>query len=57
MISTLQEFFRMGGYAFYVWSAYGLACLVLGWHAVVPGLRERRLLRAIGRRGQPGDTP
>jgi heme exporter protein CcmD len=25
----LQEFFRMGGYAGYVWSAYGLTALVL----------------------------
>lgn len=39
----------MGGYAFYVWSAYGLAFAVLAWNAIVPGRRERRLLRAIGR--------
>jgi len=25
----LQEFFKMGGYAGYVWSAYGLTALVL----------------------------
>jgi heme exporter protein CcmD len=25
----LQEFFRMGGYAAYVWTAYGLTALVL----------------------------
>jgi heme exporter protein D len=25
----LQEFLRMGGYAAYVWSAYGLTALVL----------------------------
>jgi heme exporter protein CcmD len=25
----LQEFFRMGGYAGYVWTAYGLTALVL----------------------------
>jgi len=25
----LQEFFRMGGYAGYVWTAYGMTALVL----------------------------
>ena len=25
----MQEFFHMGGYAFYVWSSYGLTALVL----------------------------
>ncbi len=31
----LQEFFRMGGYAGYVWTAYGLTALVLflNWRA------------------------
>jgi heme exporter protein CcmD len=28
----LQEFLRMGGYAGYVWSAYGLTALVLVWN-------------------------
>jgi len=31
----LQEFFKMGGYASYVWSAYGLTLVVLllNWRA------------------------
>jgi len=28
----LQSFFHMGGYAQYVWSAYGLTALVLLWN-------------------------
>jgi heme exporter protein D len=28
----LQEFLRMGGYASYVWTAYGLTALVLVWN-------------------------
>jgi heme exporter protein CcmD len=28
----LQSFFHMGGYAEYVWSAYGLTALVLLWN-------------------------
>jgi heme exporter protein D len=26
---TASEFFQMGGYAFYVWTSYGLALIVL----------------------------
>jgi heme exporter protein D len=26
---TLQEFFAMGGYAFYVWTAYGITLAIL----------------------------
>jgi len=29
---NLQEFLNMGGYAGYVWSAYGLTALVLVWN-------------------------
>jgi heme exporter protein CcmD len=28
----LQKFFAMGGYAGFVWSAYGLTALVLVWN-------------------------
>ena len=37
----------MGGYAFYVWSAYGLLALVLVTNAVVPVRRMRKLLREL----------
>ena len=28
-MATLGQFFHMGGYAFYVWTAYALAAIVL----------------------------
>ncbi len=28
-VSELQQFFSMGGYAFYVWASYGIAFIVL----------------------------
>ncbi|MFL6711926.1 MAG: heme exporter protein CcmD [Sulfurifustis sp.] len=38
------EFFAMGNYAFYVWTAYGLAAFVLIVNLVAP-LRRRKTLR------------
>jgi heme exporter protein D len=46
---NLQEFFHMGGYAFYVWTAYGVAGVVLVANLVNPLLKERQLLRDIKR--------
>jgi heme exporter protein D len=42
---SLTEFFAMGGYGFYVWSAYGLTALVLVAEiaAVRTRLRNARL--------------
>ncbi len=42
---TLQEFFQMGGYAFYVWTSYGIAALVLIINVIVPAWTRRRFLR------------
>ncbi|MHB8347017.1 MAG: heme exporter protein CcmD [Acidiferrobacterales bacterium] len=36
-----HTFFAMGGYAYYVWSAYGFATLVLFWN-VASAVRKRR---------------
>lgn len=44
---TLSEFLRMGGYGFYVWSAYGLAAVVLLLNALLPVLRHRKLLKEL----------
>ena len=43
----MAEFWHMGGYAFYVWSSYGLAALVLLVNALLPLLRRRWLQREI----------
>lgn len=39
--NTLGEFFAMGGYAFYVWSSFGLTLLVVVWEVVA--LEQRRI--------------
>lgn len=31
------------GYAFYVWSSYGLFAVVVGWQFLQPMLRRRRI--------------
>jgi heme exporter protein D len=47
MSPSLQAFFTMGGYAAYVWPAYGVffAVLLIDWLA--PQFRRRRLLREL----------
>ena len=38
----MESFFAMGGYAAYVWSAYGVTTLVLGALALVSVIGEHR---------------
>ncbi len=45
----MAEFLHMGGYGAYVWSAYGIAALVLIVNAVLPGRAERAALRRLAR--------
>jgi heme exporter protein D len=59
---SLREFFHMGGYAFYVWTSYGLAFIVLLANLLNPLLHERRLWRDLARRMRraqraPGRAP
>ncbi len=48
-----SEFFNMGGYAFYVWTSYGLTFAVLVLNIVLPLLQRKqtanRVRRAIRR--------
>lgn len=46
---NLTEFFDMGGYAVYVWPAYGLTLLVLYLNYIIPIRREQRLIRKLTR--------
>ncbi len=48
--SSWSEFFHMGGYAFYVWTAYSLTVVVLGGTILAPLLRHWRLRRELARR-------
>ena len=43
---TLAEFFAMGGYGFYVWSAYGLTALLIAVEIVAVRARLRNARRA-----------
>lgn len=51
-MDTLREFFHMGGYAFYVWSAYGVAFIVLVANVIVPVLRGRELRARLARQAR-----
>jgi heme exporter protein D len=44
-----SEFFNMGGYARYVWPAYGLMALVLALNVVLPLRRRTEVLAKIRR--------
>ncbi|MCG8441692.1 MAG: heme exporter protein CcmD [Caulobacterales bacterium] len=52
----MSAFFEMGGYAAYVWSAYGLALVVVGGLAaatIARCARERRRLKRLEGEGAP----
>lgn len=46
----MKAFFEMGGYAFYVWTSYGLALIVLVANLIAPVLQRRKLLGEIARK-------
>jgi len=45
----LGAFFHMGGYAFYVWTAYGLALAVLLLNLIFATRRKNQVLRNVTR--------
>ena len=49
MPDIVADFFRMGGYAFYVWCSYAIVLLVLALNFVAPTLRHRRVHRTLTR--------
>jgi heme exporter protein D len=49
-MSGLAEFLHMGGYAFYVWSAYAIVAVVLVANLIAPIRRERAVRRRLARR-------
>ena len=46
---NLNEFFHMGGYAFYVWTSYGIALFILLANVISPLRQRRKLLTTIAR--------
>lgn len=47
-----SEFWAMGGYGLYVWSAYGFAALVLVLNVIVPLRRRTTVMRILRRLSQ-----
>lgn len=46
---TMAEFFHMGGYAPYVWSAYGICLVVMAANAIYPVIKARDTLKRLAR--------
>ena len=44
-----SEFFHMGGYAFFVWTSYAIALLLVILNIVAPILQRRRIISRIRR--------
>ena len=54
-MSALEQWFAMGGYAAFVWPAYGLAAIVLGALSLCSWQRHRRSVAMLTRlQRQPG---
>ena len=51
----MTEFLAMGGYAAYVWSAFGLTFAVLLANAIIAFRSHRRTVRSL--RGAQGGNP
>lgn len=51
---TFHQWLEMGGYAFYVWTAYALALSILLLNVVLPWRRQVTLRRSIARRNRRG---
>jgi len=49
---SIADFLAMGGYAYYVWTAYGFFFIVMGWNLIQPRLERRRILRLLLARRQ-----
>ncbi len=46
---TLSQFLAMGGFAFYVWSAYAFTALVVTINTVRPLIQRRKVWRSLRR--------
>lgn len=54
---TASEFFRMGGYAAYVWTSYGLALIVLLANLLSAWKRHREARQRPARLSRKGAQP
>ena len=45
----MQEFFAMGGYAFYVWGSFGVTAVLMILEVILLRRRKQQLIRRLGR--------
>lgn len=46
-MNSFAEFLAMGGYGFYVWTAYGISFVVLVLNVVLPVIQRKQFLREL----------
>ena len=44
-----SEFFAMGGYAFYVWTSYGITLFVIVLNIIMPMLHRKKVISRVKR--------
>jgi len=45
----MAEFFAMGGYAFFVWTSYGLTFAVIVLNIIMPVLQRKKVINRVRR--------
>ena len=55
--SSLADFLGMGGYALYVWTAYGLFAAFVAACLIQPRLARRRILKQLRARLEREENP
>ena len=48
-MSSISEFFEMGGYAFYVWGSYGVTALFMLVEVILVIRNKRTILQRLAR--------
>ncbi len=44
-----SEFFEMGGYAFFVWTSYGLTLAVIVLNIIMPVMQRKKVINRVKR--------
>lgn len=44
-----SEFFAMGGYAFFVWTSYGITAAVIAFNIVMPLIQRKQVIKRVKR--------
>ena len=46
----MKEFFYMGGYAFFVWTSYAIAAIVLISNIIIPNIKHKSIKKKLGKK-------